>query len=391
MKILIVTHDSNFSGGANRSLYTNIKVLHDKYNVEIVVLLPSSNGALNKKLDEIGIPWMSVKYFGVVSGLRHDGKDIPRRLKVYLGYYIEKYQAKIVASKIKKQKFDLIYTNTRLPMIGANIAKILNLPHVSHVREFGTVEPLWGKWDFKTMYDNCDKIILISNALKNQFLEHVSEDKLIVSHNGIQYDPVEYADNNLESDELHLILTGRLVPDKGHKDAIMAVYKILNNNMIGKKPVVHFVGSSPKRTHIEWYEKELRKMVSDLGLADNIIFEGEVSDMQSIRSNMDIELMCAIRETFGRVTIEAMRSGLLIIGANTGATPELIEDGKTGYLYRQGDSDDLAEIIVKAISDKDKFNDIRRNALDYASNNFDVGTNCDEIYQILSECTYGED
>lgn len=67
--------------------------------------------------------------------------------------------------------------------------------------------------------------------------------------------------------------------------------------------------------------------------------------MDLLRQNMDIELMCAERETFGWVTVEGMRSGLLVIGANTGATPEIITNMKTGLLYTHGDARDLADKI----------------------------------------------
>lgn len=386
MKILIVAHDSNFSGGANRSLFTNIQVLQKRYGVEILVLLPSDNGPLNIKLDEISVQWISTKYFGVVSGLRHDGKDVLRRLKVYLGYYIEKVSAIKVVKLLKDEKIDLVYTNTRLPMIGANIANKLRVPHVVHVREFGTVEPLWGRWDFRTMYDNSDKIILISKALKEQFAIHIPEDKLIVSQNGIQYDPVEYRDDNLSNDELHIIITGRLVPDKGHKDAIYALDKIVKEKKIKKKVILHIVGSSPKRTHIEWYEADIQKLVTDLVLDEYVVFEGEISDMPSIRAKMDMELICSICETFGRVTVEAMRACLFVIGSNTGGTPEIIDNGKNGLLYEQGNADDLASKIVQAISDKFEFNKIRRYALLTSMSSFTVDKNCTDIYNNLIKC-----
>lgn len=387
MKVLIVTHDSNFSGGANRSLFANIRYLKDQYGVEFLVLLPSAKGQLNKKLDEISVPWIHTRYFGVMSGLRHDGKDWIRKKKVFLGYYIEKFKAKRVYKKLKDQGIDLVYTNTRLPMIGANIAKLLNVPHVVHVREFGTVEPLWGRWNFKTIYEMSDRIILISKALKKQFTDNgVPEDKLIVSHNGISYDSVPYREDPVSAKkDIHLILTGRLVPDKGHKDAIYALDRIISKHQSDKNIILHFVGSSPKRTHIEWYEQEIRELVKKLGLESNIIFEGETQDMPKMREQMDIELICSICETFGRVTVEGMRAGLLVIGSNTGGTPEIIQDGINGYLYKQGDPDDLADKILMALSDEVQFNKVRKNAFELSESSFTVETNCKDIYKVLSE------
>jgi glycosyltransferase involved in cell wall biosynthesis len=48
--------------------------------------------------------------------------------------------------------------------------------------------------------------------------------------------------------------------------------------------------------------------------------------------------MCSHSEAFGRVTVEGMKSRLAIVGAAGGATPELIEDGRTGLLFPVRDS-----------------------------------------------------
>ena len=186
MKILVVAHESNFTGGANRSLMMVIEKLKEKYNAEVEVLLPSKEGEFNKKLDEIGVKWYYIfPYFGVMSSIRNDGKDILRYGKVYVGYIIEHILSIIAAKKLKKNNYDIVYTNTRLPIVGAKIAKRLHIPHVIHVREFGAEKPLWGFWRYKDIYKMSTNIICISNALKEKFSEYVPADKLITIHNGI--------------------------------------------------------------------------------------------------------------------------------------------------------------------------------------------------------------
>ena len=138
MKILICAHDATITGGANRSLLMIIDRLLDTYGVQnIEVIVPRKHGSFNDALTERGIKWYGSLYFGVTSSIRNDGKDWMRISKVYGGYVLESILSVFFARKLKGKKYDLVYTNTRGPVLGAKIAKKLHIPHVVHVREFG--------------------------------------------------------------------------------------------------------------------------------------------------------------------------------------------------------------------------------------------------------------
>ena len=107
--------------------------------------------------------------------------------------------------------------------------------------------------------------------------------------------------------------------------------------------------------------------------------------MTEIRKNMDIELMCSICETFGRVTVEGMRNGLLVIGSNTGGTPEIIKDKYNGLLYEQGKPQDLAEKILSSINNKDEARKIAENAYQFSQTNFTPESNTKQIYEVIKE------
>lgn len=383
MKILVVVHDSNFSGGANRSLFMVLNALTKKYFVDVDVLLPKRQGALNKKLDEIGVNWFSTPYFGVVSALRGDWRDIIRYAKVYVGYPFEVLSAHFVSTKLKAKGYDLVYTNTRLPVIGAKIAKALHVPHVCHVRENILQDPLWGFWGYKALYDNSKYLITISKTLRNLFLEQCNNDyekKIITIYNGIEYraEPKSV----LEGELFNIVITGRLVPDKCQDDAIRAVDILLNDGF--KNIRLNIVGSSPKRTHISWYGEKLKDLVRNLHLDEYIVFHGEVSDMHALRAAMDCELMCAYSETFGRVTVEAMRSGLVVVGANTGATVEIVTDKQTGYIYEQGDPHDLAEKIKYIYQHKEEAKQVAFRGYQEVKNKYTAEDNVKQIYEVLT-------
>ena len=390
MKILVCAHDATITGGANRSLLMLIDGLINIYGVEqIEVLVPRRKGSFIDELNKRKIKWYGSLYFGVTSSIRNDGKDWMRISKVYGGYVLENILAVYYACKFKNKQYDLVYTNTRGPILGAKIAKKLKLPHIVHVREFGAEKPLFGFWDYKKMYKMSDKIILISQALYDEYSHYVKQDKLIAISNGID-SPLGlpfHVHNN--ENEYNLLLTGRLVPDKGHKDAILAM-EILKDRGINNIHL-YIAGSLQASMHIAWYEKELKQLIKEKDLEKNITFCGEVRDMISLRNKMDVELMTAIKETFGRVTIEGMRSGLLLIGSNTGGTVELVQDGITGLLYQQGNPVDLADKIQKVYNNRDYAEKLARAGYEYTQNHYTAEVNVRSVYQTIKEVLNGKE
>lgn len=384
MKILVVAHGVGLLGGANRSLYTVLKGLKEAYGVECEVLLPKKNSKLGQMFDEIGITHFSASYFGVTSALREDGKNVLRRAKVIGGYYIEKFWAMYLANKLKTKNYDLIYTNTRTPIIGAFIAEKLKLPHVVHVREFCGKQPLFGKWGYDQMDRRTNRIILICNDLKQIYKKHMSSEKLITIHNGIDspLNLIPAFSKVKDDDTYHIILTGRIVPAKAQLDAVKAVAKLVEEKE--KRIHLHLVGSPSKHTHTDYIE-QIQDYITRNNLSSFVTFHGQVSDMVRLREKMDIELMCATREAFGRVTVEGMRSGLFMIGANTGATPEIITDHETGLLYEQGNIEDLAKKIKLAISDEAFYKRIATNGYHHAQINFLPEKNIQQIYHVLED------
>lgn len=105
---------------------------------------------------------------------------------------------------------------------------------------------------------------------------------------------------------------------------------------------------------------------------------------------MDIELMCAVRETFGRVTVEGMRSGLAVIGTNTGGTPEIINDFETGLLYQQGSVQDLVSKIKLLVDNRQLLQYLGKNGYEYSKMHFTVQKNVSEVFDVLNSAV-GED
>jgi glycosyltransferase involved in cell wall biosynthesis len=106
-------------------------------------------------------------------------------------------------------------------------------------------------------------------------------------------------------------------------------------------------------TGYSMHEASLRRTAVQEGVADLVTLCGYQTDRGSLFSGYDVSLVCSRAEAFGRVTVEAMKCGIPVIGARAAATAELISDHHTGLLYEPGNASDLANAIEALIGDEE--------------------------------------
>lgn len=101
--------------------------------------------------------------------------------------------------------------------------------------------------------------------------------------------------------------------------------------------------------------KQLQSTSRDLGLADVVTFAGYLSDDELRRTLTEstVFAMPSIAELQSIASLEAMASGLPIVVADAMALPHLVDEGKNGYLFRPGDSRDLADKLTTVLTAPD--------------------------------------
>jgi glycosyltransferase involved in cell wall biosynthesis len=138
---------------------------------------------------------------------------------------------------------------------------------------------------------------------------------------------------------------GRMLPGKGLNVLASALAQIK-----GEAWRLLVVGEGPER---EGFEQQLR----DAGLRDRAEFTGAIDFALVPEYFHQLDLMVIptettkrIREQFGRVIVEAMASGVPVIGSTCGAIPEVI--GDAGLIFPEGNVDALATALRQLLSDE---------------------------------------
>jgi len=190
-----------------------------------------------------------------------------------------------------------------------------------------------------------DSLYVVNSALgEKKVLELIGlpEKKLELIHNGIElsdetekeyfhtYDEVRQ-EFDLEKNHLVIGLVAQFRPAKRHDLLIRAVAQLQN-----KYPSLRLmlIGAGDR-------EQALKDLAEEVGVKGKTIFTGYRTDARRLLHGLDIFALPSDVEGEPISLMEAMDASLPVVAAKTGGIPEIVVEGKTGYLHEPGDVDGL--------------------------------------------------
>ncbi len=97
--------------------------------------------------------------------------------------------------------------------------------------------------------------------------------------------------------------------------------------------------------------ESLVALAGQLGITDRVTFLGHRDDVPAVLAQADMFVLPSRSEALPNSVIEAMASGLPVVASRVGGIPELVDDGKTGYLVPPGDPNALADALARLLED----------------------------------------
>src|SRR5215212_848471 len=97
------------------------------------------------------------------------------------------------------------------------------------------------------------------------------------------------------------------------------------------------------------FEQQLRDRAGELGIADDVVFTGQVEHGSDYVSLLDVFVNASTPEPFGIVLLEAMAARVPVVAVRAGGPAEIVEDGVSGVLAPNGHPAHLADAIERLL------------------------------------------
>jgi len=297
------------------------------------------------------------------------------RLKMLKGYILSAFK---IRRYIKKNSIDIVITHTLAIPSGAIAAKLSSKKHIWYIHEYGDIDHgfkfVFGKKNTLKIIESLSNLILVnSESLLEHFKSCFPLNKLVKVNYVVEYPLYEPMQTKVK-DSLTICMVGRVAPGKNQLIALLALVQLKKEGIM---PHILFVGSADQS-----YLNTLNIIITKHKLKEQVTFIGQSSEPWVYVQKSDVVLVCSKMEAFGRVTVEAMKSGKIAVVSETGAGKELIQHGKTGFLFNPDNALELAAIL-KQIWDMETGITVAKAAYTFAVTNFNEDIHKEQFSNIF--------
>lgn len=177
--------------------------------------------------------------------------------------------------------------------------------------------------------------------------------------------PIYSQPNELPPTPVRCLVAGRLEHDKGHH---LATEAVIRARQTGADVRLDIFGGPVEGNP---YADALRQRIREAGCDDAIRLLGFQSDLRQRHQHYHLGFQCRISpEPCSLWVCETLVDGLPIVASATGGTPELVDDGVTGVLFRGDDVEDLSAKVLALVRDSAKLRNMRRKAFERGQQSF---------------------
>jgi D-inositol-3-phosphate glycosyltransferase len=341
LRLLAFSHVLTHGGASLYLLELLERLMRDEgFECELVTL---SDGPLRERLEATGIPVHLTDAFPVKTLQRYEGSV-----------------AELVAWAAPGH-FDAVLVNTLGSFVGGDVAARLGIPAVWAVHESFPLPMFWhaaygegslhpyARAQAEEALANATAVVFPAEATRQLFLDHADPKRLAAIPYGIELGAIDTAAQAPDRHELRrrlevpadaqvVLCLGSIEPRKSQAMLAAAFAQIAERH---PRAQLALVGAT-EDAYCADYRTALHEFVRRSGLDARVRIEPVTDDPYSWHAVADVLVCASDIESLPRVIVEAMAFGTPVLSTRVFGVPELIDDGRTGFLCDMRDTADLA-------------------------------------------------
>jgi glycosyltransferase involved in cell wall biosynthesis len=276
-----------------------------------------------------------------------------------------------LAKVLRRENVSILCTHGYKPnILGCLAAAFTRIPTIAISRGWTWESP---KIRFYETLDRmflriADHIVAVSAGQREKILAcGVRPERVSVIHNAINLAEIAGDHRNtlrrelaLPEDCLIVASAGRLSPEKNYSAMIDVALQVSLQHQN-----VYFIvfGEGGQRA-------ELEKKVIAAGLSGRFFFPGFRKDVQNIFAEIDIFMLPSFTEGLPNVVLEAFAANKPVVATAVGGTPEVVQDGISGFLTTPDDIAGMSEKLLALLDDEDLRNQMGASGYRYVAEYF---------------------
>jgi sugar transferase (PEP-CTERM/EpsH1 system associated) len=333
-----------------------IKILHVIDSLDI--------GGMERVVIDLANGLDAAKFEQIVCCLSRRGeaanelRDDVRCIDLGKGERADRWMPWKLARIIRRERPDLVHSqswsgvDTALAMA---FAPGVRLVHSEHGRNFHDLhgQSLARRIARRWLYQRANAVFAISAEVREFYCRQTNFplERMQVIPNGVDLRRIDAADGNGVREELGIkpeeFVIGTVARLDKNKDTmtLARAFAELTTINTGAALKLLIVGDGEQRAALEQF-------VSERGLNRNVIFAGMRRDVPRVLKAMNVFALSSLSEGMPMTVLEAMAARLPTVATAVGALPEMVEEGKTGFLLSVGDAATMAERLHQLMLDR---------------------------------------
>jgi glycosyltransferase involved in cell wall biosynthesis len=282
---------------------------------------------------------------------------------------------------LKRERYDLVHTHlAKAGVLGRLAAKLAGVPFIVHTvhgpsfpaglhplkrRLYYLLEQLCGRFT--------NVFVFVGEELREEYLNGgiCQRNNTVVIRTGRPHSDFQRADaitqERIESVRAQLVnndkafligYVARVVPSKNHELAIHVLKKVRDQNVDAHLVLVGEAHLPEERK----YQGHLEQVIAKLGLGHCVHFTGYQIDVFPHMKAMDALILPSKYEGLPNVAVEAAIVGRPLVSFDVCGIHEVIQDGTSGYIVKQGAIDDMADRLIYLAEHPDLAHDLGEKA-----------------------------